>query len=85
MHDLVRARKCGLAMWQIPAADIAVELHKKMHDQEWLSQAGRAARQLAEECFDRDKLAQQLIQVLEVAREGAPEKVAQIAPGAYEV
>jgi len=85
MHDIVRARKCGLAMWQIPAADVAVELHKKLHDQSWLSQAGRAARQLAEECFDRDKLASQLIQVLEVAREGAPEKVAHIAPGTYGV
>ena len=85
MHDIVRTRKCGLAMWQMSATDVAVELHQKMHDPNWLSQAGRAARQLAEECFDRDKLAKQLIQVLEVTKKGAPEKVAHIAPGAYGV
>ena len=83
MHDIVRATDCGLAMWESSAPDVAAELDKKMHNSEWLERAGNAARRLAEECFDRDKLADQLIQVLRAAKEQYPEKSAQIASGVY--
>jgi len=83
MHDLVVQHKCGLAMWRKPVTEVAVELDRKMLDGAWLEQAGNAARELAEGCFARDDLAQQLISVLEAAVEGCPEKSEGIAPGDY--
>jgi glycosyltransferase involved in cell wall biosynthesis len=83
MHDLVKTHACGLALWQKRPEEVAEELERKMHDEEWLSNAGRSARELAEECFDRDKLAGQLISVLQSARERRAENAAQIAPGEY--
>jgi len=83
MHELVEQHKCGLAMWRKPVAEVAVELDKKMQDAAWLGKAGTAARELAESCFARDDLAQQLISVLEAAVEGLPEKSERIAPGDY--
>ena len=83
MHELVEQHKCGLAMWRKPVAEVAVELDKKMQDGAWLAKAGIAARELAESCFARDDLAQQLISVLEAAVEGTPEKSERIAPGDY--
>lgn len=83
MHDLVNAKGCGLALWQLSTAEVAAELEAKMHDKEWLDQAGRSARLLAEEYFDRDALADQLIQVLQIAKDKYPEKASKIAPGRY--
>ncbi len=83
MHDLVAANECGLAMWKKSATDVARELEDKMHDASWLEQNGRSARELAEELFDRDKLASQLIQVLEAVKKDKPEWVSDIAPGLY--
>jgi hypothetical protein len=70
-------------MWRKPIPEVAVELDKKMQDGAWLGKAGIAARELAEGCFARDDLAQQLISVLEAAVEGCPEKSEGIAPGDY--
>jgi glycosyltransferase involved in cell wall biosynthesis len=83
MHDLVIANGCGLAMWQQSPANVAVELDVKMHDADWLEEAGRAARQLAEKCFDRDKLAGQLMGVLQAVKDQQPDKAVKIAPGEY--
>lgn len=83
MHDLVKSTECGLAVWQWSAADVAVLLDEKMHDAEWLGRAGKAARQLAEQSFDRDKLADELMQVLQAVEDRSPEKASEIAPGLY--
>lgn len=83
MHDLVKAHDCGLAMWQQPIKLVAQELHSKMNNSEWLRKAGSSARTLAEKEFDRDKLANQLITVLELAVENKTEEVSDIAPGTY--
>ena len=84
MHDLVKKHGCGLAMWQKPIAEVAETLEVKMHDPKWLEDAGIAARKLAEDHFDRDILADQLIRVLETTAKGNPEEVSEIAPGKYE-
>lgn len=84
MHDLVSAHECGLPMWQRSVADVAEELDTKMYDQVWLDKAGQAARKLAEEHFDRDLLASQLMTVLHSAVDGNPEKAAEIASGRYD-
>jgi|26BtaG_2_1085354.scaffolds.fasta_scaffold02088_2 glycosyltransferase involved in cell wall biosynthesis len=83
MHDIVKAYDCGLAMWQQPVDVVAEQLDQKMNDDEWLKQAGLAARRLAEEEFDRDKLAQQLITVLELVSGGKSQQVESVAPGKY--
>nr|WP_217908797.1 glycosyltransferase family 4 protein [Halomonas maris] len=83
MHELVKQRECGLAMWGKSVAEVAVELNELMQDVNWLAKAGGAARQLAEDCFARDKLAKQLMLVLETVVEGAPHRAEQIAPGNY--
>lgn len=83
MHDVVKAHNCGLAMWQQPIKLVAQELHSKMNDSGWLSKAGGSARTLAEQEFDRDKLANQLITVLKLAVENKTEEVSDIAPGVY--
>lgn len=83
MHDLVTAHSCGVAGWQQPIKSLAQELNSKMHDAEWLNKAGHAARALAEQEFDRDKLADQLVAVLELAVEGTTTDFVNIAPGVY--
>ncbi len=83
MHEMIEARSCGLAMWDHSAADVAAELDEKLHDREWLDQAGKSARLLAEEHFDRDVLADQLIQVLQASVDGQSELASKIAPGEY--
>lgn len=83
MHDLVIKHECGLPMWQEYVDDVAEILDIKMHDKAWLDKAGQAARNLAEEYFDRDLLAAQLMEVLQSAVEGEPNNAARIAPGDY--
>ncbi|WP_394169172.1 glycosyltransferase family 4 protein [Saccharospirillum alexandrii] len=83
MHDLVKSKNCGLAVWQKPVSEVAIELNSRLNDNGWLDNAGASARQLAEECFARDDLAAQLIAVLHAAVKGFPEKAETIAPGNY--
>jgi glycosyltransferase involved in cell wall biosynthesis len=84
MHELIEARGCGLAMWKKQIDQVAKELDQKMHDAEWLKQASQSAMKLAEESFDRDVLAKQLLAVLEATVQGQPENSETIAPGKYD-
>ena len=83
MHEMVNSHGCGLAMWQRTISEVAQQLDQKLHDNAWLERSGAAARQLAEQHFDRDLLAEQLIRVLETVNGGQAEKAAAIAPGNY--
>jgi len=83
MHDLVKSNHCGFAAWQEPIELVAKQLDEKIHDGEWLTNASTAARNLAVREFDRDKLAKQLILVLDEAVEDKDADVASIAPGIY--
>ena len=80
MHELIEALDCGLVMWQKPIEQVAWELDQKMHDEQWLKQASQAAMKLAEDCFDRDILANKLIAVLQATVEGKPQRAAKKAP-----
>jgi glycosyltransferase involved in cell wall biosynthesis len=84
MHEMVNSHGCGIAMWQQSITEVAKELDQKLHDNAWLERSGAAARQLAEQRFDRDLLAEQLISVLETVNGGQAEKAAAIAPGNYD-
>lgn len=83
MHDLVTAHECGLPFWQKSVGQVAQILDTKIHDQVWMTKAGGAARKLAEECFDRDMLADQLMAVLQTAVDGDSRNAQKIAPGNY--
>lgn len=83
MHDLVDAHNCGITGWQQPIETVAKELEKRMYDKEWLAEAGSAARELAEQDFDRDKLAKQLMTVLDLTVQGKATEVESISPGIY--
>lgn len=83
MHELVKSHDCGLAMWQTPVEQVAEALEARLHDNDWLAQAGAAAKTLAEKEFDRDVLAGQLMQVLETTLEGNSSHACEIAPGNY--
>src|SRR5690554_6477171 len=83
MHELVNKHECGLAMWRQSIDAVDQELDSKMHDADWLSKAGQAARELAEQEFDRDVLANQLIATLDSVVKGKTTGVASIAPGIY--
>ena len=83
MHDLVTEHECGLPMWKKPLSEVGYILDTKMHDKAWLDKAGQAARKLAEKCFDRDLLADQLMAVLKAAADGNSISAENIAPGNY--
>jgi glycosyltransferase involved in cell wall biosynthesis len=83
MHELVQSHDCGLAMWGMSFSEVAKELDNKVYDNEWLKRASKASSLLAEDCFDRDVLAGQLLEVIECTFQGQSDKTEMIAPGIY--
>jgi len=83
MYDLVQTHGCGLAMWRVPLKEVAIELNAKIHDIEWLDQASKASSSLADNQFDRNILANQLLKVIECTYQGRPNEAEAIAPGIY--
>lgn len=83
MHDLIEENSCGLSTWGMSIADAARELDEKIHDHAWLTMAGKSSKKIADKLFDRDKLARQLIDVIEATSNGKPNLSASIAPGHY--
>jgi len=84
MHELVEKNECGLAAWGKPVREVAAILDNAMRDENWLQMAGKRARRLAENEFDRDKLAKQLIAVLESAVNRKTINFAELAPVEYQ-
>lgn len=83
MHDLVNKHHCGISGWQINLKSVAKNLNDKMNDRVWLDKAAKSARELAETEFDRDKLANQLINVLELTLNNKSAQVETVATGKY--
>lgn len=81
--ELIKANGCGLTMWKRPIDEVASIIAEKIHDSQWLEQAGASARRLAEEQFDRDILAKQLEKTIMNVANREPEGVAGIASGNY--
>lgn len=82
-HDLLNARGCGLAMWRKSMKGVAEEVAARITDPVWLDKAGRAARELAETAFDRDRLAAQFEQVIVAGASRQGDRSEEIAPGHY--
>lgn len=83
MHDLVNKHQFGISGWQINIKEVAKNLNDKMNNPTWLDQAAKSARNLAETEFDRDKLANQLIKVLEHTLHNESFQAEMVAPGKY--
>lgn len=83
MHEVINTHGCGFAVWQKSIELVAQELNIKMNDNVWLEQAGRSAKSLAENEFDRDKLANQLISVIKLTVDNKSTEVFKVAPGLY--
>lgn len=83
MHELVESHDCGLACWRRPIDEVAALVDLRLHDDQWLRAAGERAGALAHSGFDRDKLAQQLQDVLEAAVANNADRAERIAPGIY--
>ena len=83
MHELVQTNKCGLAMWRKPIAEVANKVASVLIDQHWQETTSNAARYLAEQEFDRDKLALQFMNVIEAAVDNKARLASSIAPGEY--
>ncbi|MCF2908847.1 glycosyltransferase family 4 protein [Pseudoalteromonas sp. DL2-H2.2] len=85
MHELVQEHDCGLAMWRKPINEVAEDVAKSLDNPSWLKAAGEAARTLAEQEFDRDKLASQFREVINATVENKSHLASSIAPGEYNV
>lgn len=64
LAELIRQTDCGLVLDAHDLNRAAEDLIAAIRDNRWLAAAGRAARRLAEERFDRNKLAKLLESVL---------------------
>jgi len=71
--ELIERHDLGLACWGVPVEEAARRVAELLGDPARLAAAGRRARALAEQLFDREELAAQLAQVLAAGqrREGA--------------
>lgn len=81
MNELVQSRKCGLSVWKQPVTEVAALLNDKAGDKQWLDQASKAARDLAENEFSRDKLANQLLEVISLSVNGKADRVSEVTSG----
>lgn len=83
MHDVINYHGCGYSSWNIPLAEVAKNLNDILNDKEWLAQAGSQSKVIAESYFDRDILAQNLIDSITLAVVDRAVEVKALAPGEY--
>lgn len=83
MADVIMYHSCGISAWEKSIDEVAIDLNEKLNDSMWLQEKGNNARFVAENFFDRDILANQLMDVLEIVVNGEPEKTSEIANGKF--
>ncbi len=66
--ELLRSSGAGVVLDPVDIETAAAMLKEKLDDETWLQESRRAARILAEEQFDREKLARKLCELLENIR-----------------
>ena len=81
MNELVEKYNIGMSGWRKSPKEIASDIESKVNDSAWLEAAGKNARKMAKESFSRDKLAGQLIDVLEAVENQRSEDVSKITLG----
>ncbi|QYX29899.1 glycosyltransferase family 4 protein [Sphaerospermopsis torques-reginae] len=81
--QLVETTNAGLVTWRMPILQAAECIAAKLNDRVWLQQAGKNARNLAEQKFNRDILANKLEKILTAAVSGQGQKASEISPSEY--
>lgn len=81
--EIIGQTGCGLVTEGLSAEGAAQVLAERLQDPVWLAQAGKAAKRLATERFDRDVLVDQLNEVLIAAAKREGYRAQSIAPGIY--
>jgi len=81
--EIIGQTGCGLVTEGLSAEASAQVLAERLQDPVWLAQAGKAAKRLATERFDRDVLVDQLNEVLIAAAKREGYRAQSIAPGIY--
>ena len=81
--QLLYTAECGIVSYRQSAEAGARLLAKHITDKDWLGQAGRNAKVMATELFDRDKLALQLSEVFSLVAAKRSSEVSSVAPGDY--
>lgn len=81
--EIIGQTGCGLVTEGLSAEAAAQVLAERLQDPVWLAQAGKAAKRLATERFDRDVLVDQLNEVLIAAGKREGYRAQSIAPGIY--
>lgn len=81
--EIIGQTGCGLVTEGLSAEAAAQVLAERLQDPVWLAQAGKAAKRLATERFDRDVLVDQLNEVLIAAAKREGYRAQSIAPGIY--
>jgi len=81
--DIVKRTGCGIVTWRKSFEEAASLLANRLADNDWLEGAGKAAKRIGAELFDRDRLAGQLAEVLVMAAQRKGDKAHSIASGNY--
>lgn len=81
--DLLAQADAGLTTWGLPMKQAAERVAAALANKPWLRQAGANARKLAEQQFDRDRLASELQEVLTAAVNKQGTRVGAISPGEF--
>lgn len=83
--NFIDASACGVVTWGLSMHEAALRIIASLNDREWLARAGDASRRLAQNCFDRDQLVGQFLEVLLAAQRREGWRANTIAPGHFVV
>lgn len=76
--DIINRSGAGLVTWQKSYREAAQMIDKHIRDEKWLKSASQASGKLAQQLFDRDKLVNELEEVLLLASKGEGQKVSAV-------
>lgn len=74
----------GIVTWGMSMEDVAEKIAKCISDDVWLASAGKSSKQLAQELFDRDKLADEFETVIGMAAQNKGDQVSKISQNQYD-
>jgi len=82
-RELLISSEAGIVIWQKTPEEAAEMINAVVQDPERLAQMSKNSAALADRCFSRDMLADQLIQVLESVHDGEGTRASTISPGNF--
>jgi glycosyltransferase involved in cell wall biosynthesis len=83
LHEVVSDSGCGISGWDKPIDLVAFQVNEYLNDVASLSKGANAARMIANQLFDRDTLASQVINIVESVEAGNGHLAEQLARGDF--